>query len=802
MIWTNIKQAVRYILNQKKYSLVVVFGLSVGMAASFLIYSYVYYEKSYDNFHQYGDNLYRVVVTNQKSLKAYKSPFSYSPQGPVAMAEIPEVKNAVRLLTRAQVIISKPPGEKEAEPYTVQQYYYADSSFFDLFSFPLIHGNPKTVLVEPGSVVISQTIASKLFGNVNPVGEQLKVDGQYSCRITGVFKDIPENTHLRFSLLFSLSSLNWIMGKNAWENHSFFTYLLLKEGSNPRDVESKLTVAYLKENRAVNQAKCEWKLQPVGDAYLKTTDFTSKPEAFKFGDNRIVYFLSLIAIFVLCIAGINYINLTTAKAAERYKEIGVRKTNGAGKLQLLYQFFTESVLFNMLAILLAGVMVILVYAWFTNAMGFSFSFRQSKGFWMVVIVTLAITVFLPGIFTSLVLSSHNPLKIQSASSVRSSRFSFRNGLVIFQFIIIIGLMVGVIVVNQQLKYVHSVDLGFQKEQVLVLNAPRIGFNDEKGGLLETFRQNLTRYPEIVDVTASVNIPGQRFGSGNGGPALKGEENHDTYFRVGRVMPNYLDFYGIKLIAGRNFSGNRDTDNQSVIINEEGVKEFGLKDPVDAISKKAIWNGHECTIIGVTQSFHQQSLHILPEPMILYTMPFENTYNYMLVRLNPGNFEKSITLIESEYKSTFAGNPFDYFFLDIFFDQQYKKDIAFRKLFSFFSVIALLIGFLGLYGLTTFRIIKRTKEIGVRKVNGAKISEVVIMLNKDIVKWVAIAFFIAVPLAYFAMHLWLENFAYKTTLSWWIFALAGLLALGIALLTVSWQSWKAATRNPVEALRYE
>lgn len=802
MIWTNVKQAVRYILNQKKYSLVVVIGLSVGLAASFLIYSYVYYEKSYDNFHRQGDNLYRVVVTNKEGLKPYKSPYSYSPQGPVAVSEIPEVKNYVRLLTRPQVVISNPSDKKEAEPCTVQQYYYADSSFFDLFTFPLIQGNPKTVLAEPGSVVISQAIATKLFGHANPLGEQLTVDGQYSFTVSGVFKDIPENTHLRFNLLFSLNSLNWIMGKNAWENHSFFTYLLLKDGANPRDVESKITAAYLKENRAVNQATCEWKLQPVGDAYLKTTDFTSKPESFKFGDNRIVYFLSLIAILILCIAGINYINLTTAKAAERFKEIGVRKTNGAGKLQLLYQFFTESVLFNILGILLAAVIVILVYTWFTNAMGFSFSFRQSTGFWIVVFATLAITVFLPGLLTSLVLSSHNPVKIQSSNNARSRGFSFRDGLVIFQFIIIIGLMVGVVVVNEQLKYVHSVDLGFQKEQVLVLNAPRIGFNNGQENQLESFRQELTKHPEVADVTASVNIPGQRFGSGNGGPALKGEENHDTYFRVGRVMPNYLDFYGIKLIAGRNFSGNRDADNQSIIINEEGVAEFGLKDAADAISKKATWNGRECTIIGVTQSFHQQSLHILPEPMIIYTMPFENTYNYILVRLIAGDFEKSIALVEREYKAAFAGNPFDYFFLDSFFDQQYKKDIAFRKLFSFFSVIALLIGFLGLYGLTTFRIIKRTKEIGVRKVNGARISEVVVLLNKDIVKWVVIAFVIATPIAYYAMHKWLENFAYKTNLSWWIFALAGLLALGIALLTVSWQSWKAATRNPVEALRYE
>jgi putative ABC transport system permease protein len=365
--------------------------------------------------------------------------------------------------------------------------------------------------------------------------------------------------------------------------------------------------------------------------------------------------------------------------------------------------------------------------------------------------------------------------------------------------IIIALIAGVMVVNRQLKYLQSVDLGFQKEQVLVLNAPRMDFTTEK---LKTFREELMKHPGIADVTASVSIPGERFGSGNGGPAIGGQESHDTYFRVGRVMPNYLAFYDIKLLAGRSFYDDQEANSGSIIINEEGLKEFGLKNPEEALSKKVTWNGRECTIIGVTQSFHQQSLHIVPEPMIIYTMPFENTYNYLLVRVSAGNFEKSITSVKSGYNAVFTNNPFNYFFLDSFFEKQYKKDIAFRKLFSFFSIIALIIGFIGLHGLTTFRIIKRTKEIGVRKVNGASISEVLVMLNRDFVKWVAIAFVIATPIAYYAMHRWLESFAYKTSLSWWIFALAGLLALGIALLTVSWQSWRAAIRNPVEALRYE
>jgi putative ABC transport system permease protein len=796
---TNIKQATRYIFNQQKFSLVVVIGLSVGMAASFLIYLYVYNERSFDNFHQYGDRLYRVVVTNKKGLKPYKSPYSYAPQGPVAVSEIPEVKNYVRLLASPKIAISTASEKSEMISFTEENYYYADSSFFELFSFPLLYGNPKTVLKEPGSVVISQSTAVKLFGKNNPVGKELKVNGRDTRTITGVFKNIPENTHLRFNVLFSLNTLSRMVERSGWENHSFFTYLLLKKGANPGEIESKITNAFLKENRAVAQAKCEWKLQPVSDAYLKTTDFTSKPESLKFGDNRIAYFLSLIAILILCIAWINYLNLSTAKAAERFKEVEVRRTNGASKIQLIIQFFTESALFNIFSIILAGVIVTLVYPWFTPAMDFSFSFSHCQDFWMTVSIVLATAIMIPGLFSSVFLSSYNSYKNKIVEKNSIPGIILRNGLVIFQFIIIIGLVVGVVVINRQLRYLHSVDLGFQKDQVLVLNAPRIGFNDDK---LKTFCEELKKHPGIIDVTASVNIPGERFGSGNGGPAIDGEEAHETYFRVGRVMSNYLDFYGIKLIAGRNFYENQQADNQSIIINAEGVKEFGLQNPDNAILKKAKWNGREYTIIGVTQSFHQQSLHIVPEPMILYTMPFENTYNYVLVKVSTGNLETSISSMKDGYNAIFSGNPFDYFFLDSFFEKQYKKDIAFRKLFNFFSIIALIIGFIGLHGLTTFRIIKRTKEIGVRKVNGARVVEVMAMINKDFIQWIVIAFIISCPISWYAMHKWLENFAYKTELSWWIFAAAGGIAVVIALLTVSGQSFKAATRNPVEALRYE
>jgi putative ABC transport system permease protein len=800
---TNIKQAIRYIINQKKYSLVIILGLSVGLASSFLIYSYVYYEKSYDSFHQNGKDLYQVVVTARlEGEDPYKSPYSYAPQGPVAMSEIPEVENYVRLLPMEKVVVSNN-NNNMGTAFTVGDYYYADETFFKLFSFPLAKGDPETVLKEPGAVVISSSLAMKLYGSEDPMGKIMKVDGQYHMTVTGVFKDIPDNTHMKFDLLFSLNTFPWIMNEvDAWNNHSFFTYLLLKKGSDPRIVESKITTAYLRKNRAVNQLNCNWKLQPVNEAYLNTSDFTSKPEALKFGDERMVYFLRIIALLILCIAWMNYINLITAKSTERVKEIGVRKTSGAGELHLIRQFFVESVLYNFAGMVIAAAIVALVFGWFTKTMSISSSVLGNSGFWVILVSVLLFGIILPSGLSAISNLKISPFKPSFIVNKSGSMSAFRNGLVVLQFTIIIAFMAGVFVVNKQLRYIQSMDLGFEKEQVLVLNAPRVDLGKQFENKLVTFREELLKQTGIKDVTASVSIPGERFGTGNGGPCIKGEQNPNTYFRVGRVYPNYLDFYGTKLLAGRNFSDNMQSDDQCIIINEEGVKEFGLKSADEALQKRVVWNGKEVTIIGVTQSFHQQSLHIIPEPMMLYTMLAQNNYNYIQVKLDTRNLKESIANIEAKYKAIFPNNPCDYFFLDSYYDQQYRKDIAFQKLFSLFSVIAFIIGFAGLYGLTAFRILRCTKEIGIRKVNGARISEVLVMLNKDFVKWVGFAFLIATPIAWYAMHKWLENFAYKTEMSWWIFALAGFLALAIALLTVSWQSWRAATRNPVEALRYE
>ena len=796
MFLNHIRFAIRNLKNQRMHTLVILLGLSVSMASAFLIYSYVYFERSYDDFHQDKNNLYRVVVDAQEVGKnTYKSPYSFSGQGPTALDEVPEVKSFTRLIPLSSMVISRAGESDDFEIFTIDDYYYADENFFKTFSFPLIQGNAENVLTKSGSMVITETLAQKLFGKENPIGKILLIDGKYTNKVTGVMEDIPENTHLKFDIIFPMKNIPQLLQtKNEWSNHSFFTYLILKDGADPNIAEAKITQAYLKENRAVDQSNCVWKLQPVNETYLNTGDFTSKPGAFKFGDLRMIYFLSVMVILILSVAWVNYINLTTAKNSERFNEIEIRKVNGAGKSHLLVQFFTESVLLNLTSLLLALLLVVLAFQGFAKFMAFPVNVLAHKPFWIIPAVVVLLSVLLSGFYTAFLLSQTSNIREQKPLS----KYHLRNIMVALQFTIIIGLVSSVFVINRQLKHINKMNLGFHKDQVLVLNMPRISNQNITVNNIETLRTELDKYPGIVDVSAATSIPGKRFGNGNGSPKVSVQPSDDNYFRVGRVMKNYPELMDFKFIAGKSFD---DSDNK-MVINEAAVEEFGFNNPDEILNKKVNWIGNEFTVAGVTENFHQESLHILPEPMIMYTKQVDNDFNYIVVRLTQNDIKSTMENIEDEFKAEFPGNPFSFFFLDRYFNQQYQKDIRFRLLFSFFSIIALIIGYLGLYGLTTFTITKRIKEIGIRKVNGAKISEILTLLNKDFVKWVVIAFVIATPIAYFAMNKWLENFAYKTSLSWWIFALAGLLALGIALLTVSWQSWRAATRNPVEALRYE
>ncbi|MDA3893406.1 MAG: ABC transporter permease [Salinivirgaceae bacterium] len=801
MIANYLKLAWRHIISQKKYSLVVIFGMAVSIVAAFLIFSYVKFEKGFDNFHTDADHLFRVVVdAKREGNNNYKSPYSFSAQGPTALEEIPEVLSYTRLIAMNNMVLSSQNSNGDNSSISVKEFYYADDNFFSVFTFPFLWGDNELALKEPGSIAISSSIAQKLFGNENPVGKSILIDGKYKNTITGVFYDAPENTHFKFDLIGSLHTIPFMLRpENSWSNHSFFTYLKLKDGAIINEVEAKLKTSFTKENRAITQSNLFWELQPITEAYLNTSDFTSTPNSFKFGDKRMVYFMSLIALLILGIAWINYINLTTAKSTERLKEIEIRKTNGAGKKQLLTQFFIETTLYNLLSMCIASAFIAITFQWFFKTMALSTQIFTDPSFWYVVGSVVIFGILFPGLYSALLLSGIGSRKRSNTIKNGSSQINIRHSLIIIQFMVIIILISGLIVINRQLNHINSIDLGFQKEQVVVLNIPRVDFNQHNNSKLYAFENELKKSADIEEITASVSVPSERFGNGNGGPSIIGyPKQEDAYFRVGRVLPNYPEFYNIDLLTGRYFD---ETDN-GMIINKEALAEFGFYNAQDIINKEINWQGSTFTILGVTKSFHQESLHILPEPLIFYTKDIENQFNYISVKLLSSNHKAALSKIEKVYSSFFPNDPFAYFFLDKHFDQQYKKDIAFRQLFTFFSILALLIGYMGLYGLTTYSIVKRIKEIGIRKVNGAKDLEILSLLNKDYIKWIAIAFFVACPVSWIIMGKWLQNFAYKTTLNWWIFALAGFIALAIALITVSWQTFRAARRNPVEALRYE
>jgi putative ABC transport system permease protein len=544
-----------------------------------------------------------------------------------------------------------------------------------------------------------------------------------------------------------------------------------------------------------------WELQNIKEAYLNTTDFTSTPGFFKFGNDRHVNFMTLIAVVILIIAWVNYINLFTAKFTERQKEVGVRKTSGAGKKHIVFQFITESAIFNIVAAILSvGIFGLILIISRGELPFLKYGFILTNvSLWVVVFVILFTGIIVSGGYPAIILASLQPQRILKSQIKSTSVFSLRSGLVIFQFIIVIAVVSFTVHVNKQLHFINTVDLGFDKDQILVLNAPKVDIGSNRNEKLKLFKNEITKIAGIQDVCASQSIPGQRLGYGNSVNRV----NYDiqqSYTRIGYVMPNFVDFYGLELAAGQAFDFSGNPDIRTVIINESEAKQLEFETPEEAINQKVRWGGRQFTIVGVVKDFHMESLHKRSEPMMFHMVG--NNCDYLSIKLSSYSVFNNIDKIKQAYYDVFPGNPFDYFFLDGFFNAQYFKDIQFQKIFNFFSILTIIIGYLGLFGLTTYGVIQRTKEIGIRKANGANVPEILTLLNVDLIKWIMIAVLISVPVAWAVIHKWLENFVYRIEVSWLIFAITGIIVLTVAFMTTSLQCWKAATRNPVEALRYE
>ncbi len=683
---------------------------------------------------------------------------------------------------------------------------YADPSFLTLFSFPLLKGDARTALAEINTAVVTESTARKYFGNEEPLGKRISLNGQEHYVITGVLKDIPENSHVRFDFLFSMkNALAQSRYKhNPWNAENFNVYLQLKPGTSPQALEAKLP-AFLEKHRGdelrKNNRSFTLGLVPLRDMHLEA-NFGNTVQ----GDAKRIYFLLLIAGFILVIAWVNYINLSTARATERAREVGIRKVVGAYRTQLVRQFLLESGLINAIAAVAALLLVFLSLPAFSKLVGHPFTpatLLQSPTLLLAFGGAFLAGTVLSGLYPAFVLSMFRPVAVLKGNPGHSPRgVSLRQGLVVFQFAASVTLIAGTLVVYAQLEYMRSQDLGFKVRQTLVVDVPGV-----KGSGYEQkwyrLKSRLSNLAQVSQVTSSSNVPGTEYSWDTNGIHRK-EADSKSGIDGSLFWADYdfLPTYGIKLVAGRNFSKSFVTDREAVIINEKAAQQLGFRTPEEALGKEIVIDGGKPQhVVGVMQNYHHNSLK--DDHTAAFLIPVEyNSWGYYSIKFNGQDVRGTVAAVEREYKQVFPGNPFKYFFLDEYFNDLYKADRQFGQVFGLFASLAILVACLGLFGLASFTATQRTKEIGVRKVMGASVAQIVQLLYRDFVKLVLLANAVALPLAYLGLRKWLENYHFRTSLQWWMLAVPGLAVLLVALLTVSIQSIRAALTNPARSLRSE
>jgi len=795
MFKNYLKISFRNLWRAKGYSAINLAGLATGMACFILILLWVQDELSYDKFHENTNRLFRVVRLDRDD-PSQGVCRAGAPWGPALYNDFPEVENFVRFRGHGRTLMSS--GDKG---FYESEGLYADSTIFEVFTFPLLKGNPKTALTRPNTMVINERMAEKYFGTEDPVGQSLVFNNQDEFEITGIMQNIPANSHIKFDYLIPFFMYQrW--DTSEWGVNNFYTYLLLAEGTATQ-LEAKIP-EFLERHAGERTAAASInKLQPITDIHLHS-NLLRELEAN--GDIANVYIFSAIAIFILLIACINFMNLATARSANRAKEVGIRKVVGSQRLQLIKQFLGESIFLSIIGILLAVGLVELLIPNFNELSGKQLSLDFGNNVFLLTgLLFMALIVgFISGAYPAFFLSSFKPIAaIKGDVGSGKSSSILRKGLVILQFAISITLIVGTAVVYRQLNYMSSKKLGFDREQVLVIRMD----NSEIKSKQELFKNELLRNPAISGVSATSNL----LGGGDWGMPFSYEGSGDENRFSARVLvvdPNFVETLGMQIVDGRNFSYEFTTDiSAAYILNESAVKQIGFDNPVGKYfgrptekNEQGEWDYEKGSVVGVIKDFHFRSFHEEIQPMVLFMIP--EWFSYLSVRIRPENISTTIDFVEKKWHEFDPNRPFDYFFLDEIFDQMYRAEQRFGNTFVAFSVIAVVIACLGLFGLASFMAERRTKEIGIRKVLGASIINIVSQLSKDFTKWVIFANLIAWPVAFFVMTKWLQNFAYQVGMSLDTFLLAGVLALLIALLTVSFHAIKAAISNPVDALRHE
>ncbi len=788
LIFKNLKK-------QKAFSFINILGLTVGITCCLLIYVFIKHELSYDNFHSNGKEIYRVVreadIDADKTIDqvAYLS-------GPYALAlknDYPTlIKKAVRVMPDNDLFTYKD------QSFNEKKVYIADSDFFELFSFPLIKGNAATVLKEPGSVVLTATAAKKYFGNEDPIGKVIEMNKELQLKVTGIAKDVPGNSHLDFELVVPISNFRYNDDPANFINNNLLIYLQLQPGVKSSDL-TKLFPAfmdkYMGRHYAASGFSMDLNLQPLDDIYFKSLTF----DHVKHGNQKVVFVFMSIAILILLIACINFMNLATARATERSKEVGLRKVLGAIRKELIQQFILESLVYASISTFLGLALLQILLPAYSNLLGYALpSLWADPFFYLFILFVIIVIGMLAGIYPALLLSSFSPIEsLKGKLRLDKGGVFFRKALVVFQFSISVLLIISITVMSSQMNYVRNKELGFDKEQSVLV---RIDNNALRNGL-NRFRDEVKNLPAVASISTMSGEPG-------GFHDVHSFETEAKPAEKVMLSTEFSDFglvktLGLKLLTGRDFSSQFPTDSlEAVLINRAAATALGYN-PEQAVGKwiKNVYRDSlRRNIIGVIEDFHFGSLKEKIEPMVFSA---DDDYRVAVIKIRQGsNLPATINKLKESYVGIATGYPFEYNFLDEAFDEAYKDDARQGTILRVFSSVAIIIACLGLFGLASFTAVKRTKEIGVRKVLGSSVQNIVVLLSKDLLKPVLLGTIIAVPIGYYAMTKWLEGFAYRISIQWWMFVVAALAAVLIAIITVSFQAIKAAIVTPVKSLRSE
>ncbi len=783
MIRNYLKIAFRNLRKHRGYSFINIFGLAVGLATCILILLWVQDEVSYDRFHTNLDSLYRVVCYDRIVGTSEKFSVTAPPMAPALEQNFPEILRTARYEEQRNQLIKY--GEKKFLENSVS---FADPTFMEMFSFPLIKGDPKTALSDPYSALVTESTARKYFGAEDAVGKVLSFGGRYDIQVTGVLKDLPSNSHLQFSILMPVDFLKTLgLDLDDWGHFFIHTYIQLHPESAPIE-SSKLLETY--EKGTGEKSNILYELLPVKDIRLRSAG------AWGFGadgDIRYVYLFSIIAAFVLFIACVNFMNLSTARSGDRAKEVGMRKVVGAHRKDIIQQFFGESMLLTFIALGLSLIIVRAILPMFNNLTAKDMTLALSTNMWLLLfLVGIAlITGLISGIYPALLLSGFKPVVVfkgRSSSSKNIHSLS-RKILVVAQFSLSIALIIGTGIIYSQLDYMQQKELGFEKEHVVCMNlTPSLKM---RYGVM---KEELQRLPGVSHVTTASGRPFAGFSS-TIWEGRDGTKHVDLFFT--HVDHDFLETFGMTMTAGRFFSKDFSTDRESYVLNEAAVRQMELDNP---LGEQIEFQEEKGTVIGIIKDYHFRSLHSKIAPLLLTLS--EKGQDYMSIKILPGNLRSTLDQVESIWAQFEPDYPFRYNFLNEEFDRMYRTDIRFRNIFGYFAGLAIVISCLGLFGLASFMAEKRTKEIGVRKVLGASVGGIAILLAKEFTKWVVVANAVAWPLAYLTMKEWLAGFAYRTEMGIGIFLISGGLALVVAWITVGYKSVRAALTNPVDCLRYE